>query len=126
MLGDFVDSLGKLWELLNSRGANIMVVSVKIIYEGLRFLRTILKNQQVNFNELDEQMMDLLGVVVSDAGIVICSLFVRKTDNGVDLAALDFLEKIKLIMTQFSKIYPTTSTISFPSTNELDFIDLFL
>ncbi|XP_027172504.1 putative late blight resistance protein homolog R1A-3 [Coffea eugenioides] len=125
VLGDFVDSLlGNIWDLLHC-GRSFMV-SMKILYEGLRFLRTILKNQQVKFDELDEQMIDLIVVVVNEAGIIICSLFPIHIAKGMDLAVTEFLEKIKLVKADLAPIYPRTSIFSFPSTRELDFIDLLL
>ncbi|XP_027172634.1 putative late blight resistance protein homolog R1B-16 [Coffea eugenioides] len=46
------------------------VDSLLVLYEHLRFLKTILMKQQEKLNDLDENLKDLVPVVVSDAGIL--------------------------------------------------------
>lgn len=86
ILRDFNDSLiSSLWELLWCRTS--FTVSVKDqmqkLYAGLRFLRSILKELPENTNELNDKIV----AVISEAGIVIFSLFL----NGVKEVDVDFL-----------------------------------
>lgn len=62
--------LGNLWDILKS-GTWLMVSlrdQLQTLYEGLRSLRTILKEKSKKF---DDEMRDLTGLVFSDAGLVI-------------------------------------------------------
>ncbi|XP_027158492.1 putative late blight resistance protein homolog R1B-17 [Coffea eugenioides] len=86
ILQDFSDSLrSSLWELLGS--STSFAVSVKDqmqkLYAGLRFLRSILKELPENMNELNDKIV----AVISEAGIVIFSLFL----NGVKEVDVDSL-----------------------------------
>ncbi|CDP15580.1 unnamed protein product [Coffea canephora] len=123
ILGDFVDSLlYRIWEGLTH--SITCVVSLEdqmpILYEGLRFLRTILKKY---FEKLPNKVKDLIRAAVSEAGIVICSLFVQGLKEGLakemDSALVNLLGKIKLIKV-------VTSALIFPKTDELGFMNFFL
>lgn len=96
---------------------------LQVLYEGLRFLRTIFQQQQNKFNELDEEMKDLVGVVINDAGIVICSLITSKMKpvlaKEMNLALYDLLKNVGSIKIKVEKKCFVTS----PRTNELSFID---
>ncbi|KAL3533141.1 hypothetical protein ACH5RR_006662 [Cinchona calisaya] len=50
---------------------------MKILYGGLRFLRSILIKMQEQMDELDGKIV----TVLNEAGIVICSLYVKKVDT---------------------------------------------
>ncbi|KAL3499068.1 hypothetical protein ACH5RR_041800 [Cinchona calisaya] len=132
---DFVDSLSAtLWILLANSGNTSFLVSVtdqmQILYYGLLFLRTLLTNQQGNFDELPEEMKDFVGDLVNEAGTVVCLLCVNGVKDGFAMetndALCDFLEKIKLIKAEVRNKYPATSTPNFPKANQLGFIDFLL
>lgn len=130
ILGDLVGSLlGNLFELLNHPTSDTVSLKdqMQVLYEFLRFLRTILKKQQEKFNNLDENIKDLVHIVVNDAGIIICSLFMSKTKlflaKEVDLALSDLLAKAKLLKIEVQKKYPVISKLNFPRITEVDFTD---
>ncbi|XP_027164061.1 putative late blight resistance protein homolog R1B-17 [Coffea eugenioides] len=86
ILKDFNDSLiSCLWELLWCRTSFAVSVKdqMKRLYEGLRFLRSILNEAQENMNELNDKIV----AVISEVGIVIFSLFL----NGVKEVEVDSL-----------------------------------
>ncbi|XP_027063727.1 putative late blight resistance protein homolog R1A-4 [Coffea arabica] len=81
IMGDFNDSLiNRLWEPLWSSKSLMGPVKrqMQILYEGLRFLRSILR-------ELPENVLDELnpniGDVMSCAGIIICALFASEAEQ---------------------------------------------
>ncbi|XP_027164085.1 putative late blight resistance protein homolog R1A-4 [Coffea eugenioides] len=84
ILKDFNDSLiSSLWELLWCRTSFAVSVKdqMKRLYEGLRFLRSILNEAQENMNELNDKIV----AVISEAGIVVFSLFLNEMKElGVD------------------------------------------
>ncbi|KAL3499075.1 hypothetical protein ACH5RR_041807 [Cinchona calisaya] len=126
---DFVDSLSAtLWILLTNSGKT--KDQMQILYNGLLFLRTLLMNQQGNFDELGEAMKDFVGDLVNEAGTVVCLLCVNGVKDGfakeTNDAVRDFLEKIKLMKAKVRNKYPVTSTPNFPKTNELGFIDFLI
>ncbi|KAL3499064.1 hypothetical protein ACH5RR_041796 [Cinchona calisaya] len=132
---DFVDSLSAtLWILLANSDNTSFLVSVtdqmQILYYGLLFLRTLLTNQQENFDELHEEMKDFVGDLVNEAGTVVCLLCVNGVKDGfakeTNDAICDFLQKIKVIKPEVRNKYPVTSTPNFPKTNQLGFIDFLL
>ncbi|CDP19707.1 unnamed protein product [Coffea canephora] len=76
-LQDFNDSLiSSLWELLGSSTSFTVSVKdqMKILYEGLRFFRSILNEPQENMNDLNDEIV----AVISEAGIVIFLLFLNE------------------------------------------------
>ncbi|KAL3523451.1 hypothetical protein ACH5RR_016285 [Cinchona calisaya] len=128
ILGNFVDSLlGILLEVLNCPTS--VTISLKdqlqVLYEGLRFLRTIVKKQQEKFNDLDENMKDLVQVMVNDAGIVICSLSLSKMKSvlaeEVEFVLFNLLENVKLLKAEVEKGYPVISTFTCLRINEVSF-----
>ncbi|XP_027094205.1 late blight resistance protein R1-A-like [Coffea arabica] len=126
IVGDFADSLtGILWEVLNHNTSFVVAKQdqMQMLYDGLRFLRTILKKQQEKFSGLHQKMMDLVGAAVNEAGILILSLSANETGGGlpkdVDLGFSDLLQKIKLIRL-------VTSTLKSPGTNGLGLIKFLL
>ncbi|KAL3498973.1 hypothetical protein ACH5RR_041705 [Cinchona calisaya] len=132
---DFVDSLlGTLWTLLANSSNTSFLISVtdqmQILYEGLLLLRTLLTNQQGNFDELREEMKDFVADLVNEAGTVVCLLCVNGVKDGfakeTNDALCDFLEKIKLIKVEVRNKYSVPSTPNFPKTNQLGFIDFLL
>ncbi|XP_071912915.1 putative late blight resistance protein homolog R1A-3 isoform X1 [Coffea arabica] len=103
------------------------------LLEGVRFLSILLSLRQEKFDELNDEMKDLIGAVVSDAGIVSFSLFVNEKKEGlhrdIDPALSDLLEVLKLIIAKSAHVYPETSSsspLSFPKTNELGSLDRLL
>ncbi|XP_027060907.1 putative late blight resistance protein homolog R1A-3 [Coffea arabica] len=128
----FIDTLLiYLWEILTT-GACVMISlkdRLKMVYDGLRSLRIILKG---NPDVFDEKMRYLTGLLLCDAGVVIFSLSLNEIKDGsvkeMDLESFhDFLKRIKLIKAIVAEKYPETSPSSkFPRTNELGFIDFLL
>ncbi|XP_071933022.1 putative late blight resistance protein homolog R1B-16 isoform X2 [Coffea arabica] len=103
-LGNFVDALlDNFWELLNCNTGlmDSTTSQMHIVYEGLRFLRTILKNQHENFDKLPENVKDIIGDAVGEAKSVIHSLFMHdlKEDSTKDMdhVFFAFQKNIKLI-----------------------------
>lgn len=98
------------------------------LYWGLRSMRTILRVMKDQTNE--QAVKDLIKLVISEAGIVICSLFGNKMKAGlpkeINLSFSNLMEKIKHIKAEFTEKYPISSTYGFPKTNELGFLDSFL
>ncbi|KAL3509012.1 hypothetical protein ACH5RR_028413 [Cinchona calisaya] len=84
IVSDFNDSLiGCLWLLLlfNTMFKVSEKGQMKILYEGLRFFRSILREPQEQTDELDGRFL----TVLIGAGIVICSLYVVNNVNEVDV-----------------------------------------
>ncbi|CAI9089199.1 OLC1v1023720C1 [Oldenlandia corymbosa var. corymbosa] len=121
---DFIDFLlFVLWELLQLDVG--LAVSWKDqmqeLAEGLRYLRTSLKNQQNKFNE---SIREPTRVLICDAGIIIFSLY--QNDVKVDHELTNLLGKIKLLREEVDEKVPETSTFNLPKTNQLGFIDFLL
>ena len=121
-LGNFVDALlDNFWELLNcNTGLMDSVTSqMHIVYEGLRFLRTILKNQHENFDELPKNVKDIIGDAVGEAKNVIHSLFIHElkedSPKDMDLVFFAFQKNIKLIEAEVGDRYAVTATFESPS-----------
>ncbi|KAL3509043.1 hypothetical protein ACH5RR_028444 [Cinchona calisaya] len=81
---DFNDSLiSSVWELLlcNTSPMVSLKGQMQVLYEGLRFLRSMLRKPLEQMDELNGKII----TVLSEAGIVICSLYVNKVyvDNSV-------------------------------------------
>ncbi|CDP12821.1 unnamed protein product [Coffea canephora] len=135
LVTEFIDNLlQSLMELLESYTSFLVPVKDQMLklHQGLRFLVIFLSGQQEKFDELNDEMKDLIGVVVSDAGIVIFSLSVNEMKEGLhmetDLALSHLLEVLKLIIAEVGHIYsvPSSSSLTFPRTNELGSIDSLL
>ncbi|KAL3530278.1 hypothetical protein ACH5RR_009600 [Cinchona calisaya] len=129
VLGDFVDVLlYNIREPLFASGysyvASLKKDQVLILYEALRFLRTILTKHLDMIVELHEKVKDLIGAVVNEtAKIVICTLLLHESkedfasEMGFELRNLS--ERIKLIKV-------ITSAFIFPKTDVLGFMDFLL
>ncbi|CDP11823.1 unnamed protein product [Coffea canephora] len=120
--------LYNLWEIVKS--GTCFLISVKdqlqMLYEGLSFLRTNLREKPKKF---DEKLRHLIGLTVCDAGLVICSLSPKAKRDGLikemDIVYVAFLERIKLIKATVAGKRLETSSF-FPRTNQLGFIDFLL
>ncbi|XP_071914937.1 putative late blight resistance protein homolog R1A-3 [Coffea arabica] len=134
LVAEFIDYLlHSLMELLVYYTSFLVLVKDQMLklHDGVKFLITLLSKQQEKFDELNDKMKDLIGVVVSDAGIVIFSLSVNEMKEGLcketDLALSHLLEVLKLIIAEVGHIYPLpSSSLSFPKTNELGSLDFLL
>ncbi|XP_027082327.1 putative late blight resistance protein homolog R1A-4 [Coffea arabica] len=134
IVGDFVASLlGNLWEFLvkcPTWFTSSLKHQIRILYEGLRFLRGILMKQQEDYDGLPGGIRDRFGAAVNDAGIVIFSLYqdsIREASAvEIDLKLFCLLEKIKLVKAEIEKKYPVASRSKFPPTNALELVDLVL
>ncbi|XP_071940826.1 putative late blight resistance protein homolog R1A-3 [Coffea arabica] len=81
ILNNFNDSLiSCLWELLcrSSSFMDSMKDEMRILYAGLRFLRSILREQQEKMDEQNEK----IGALLSEAGIIICSPSLNRAKEG--------------------------------------------
>nr|XP_027120390.1 putative late blight resistance protein homolog R1B-12 [Coffea arabica] len=81
ILNNFNDSLiSCLWELLccSSSFMDSMKHEMQILYAGLRFLRSILREQQEKRDEQNET----IGALLSEAGIIICSPSLNRAEEG--------------------------------------------
>ncbi|XP_027177987.1 putative late blight resistance protein homolog R1A-3 [Coffea eugenioides] len=134
LVADFIDYLlHSLMEILESYTSFLVPVKEQMLklHEGVRFLIILLSRQQKKFDELNEEIKDLIGVVVSDAGIVIFSLSVNEMKECLcketDLALSHLLVVLKLVIAEVGHIYPlSSSSLSFPKTNELGSLDFLL
>ncbi|XP_027157505.1 putative late blight resistance protein homolog R1C-3 [Coffea eugenioides] len=134
IVGGFVGSLlGNLWEFLvkcPTWFTSSLKHQIRILYEGLQFLRGILMKQQEDYDGLPGGIKDRIVAVVNDAGIVIFSLYqdnIREASAmEIDLKLFCLLEKIKLVKAEIEKKYPAASRSKFPTTNALELIDLVL
>lgn len=101
-------------------------------HQGVRFLSILLSQQQERFNELHDELKDLIRIVVCDAGIMTFSLSVNEIEIGLaketDLELFHLLKVLEVIKGEVTQIYPVTSPSSyrFPRTNELGSIDFLL
>ncbi|XP_027166110.1 putative late blight resistance protein homolog R1B-14 [Coffea eugenioides] len=81
ILNNFNDSLtGCLWELFccSSSFMDSMKDEMVILYAGLRFLRSILREHQEKMDEQNEK----IGALLSEAGIIICSPSLNRVKGG--------------------------------------------
>ncbi|XP_071940836.1 putative late blight resistance protein homolog R1A-3 isoform X2 [Coffea arabica] len=81
ILNNFNDSLiGCLWELFccSSSFMDSMKDEMGILYAGLRFLRSILREHQEKMDEQNEK----IGALLSEAGIIICSPSLNRVKGG--------------------------------------------
>ncbi|XP_027172725.1 putative late blight resistance protein homolog R1A-4 [Coffea eugenioides] len=127
---EFVDSLlGHLGELLLNCPA-YFVVSLKhqlrMLFEGLRFLRNILNKEK--YDGIEGKIKDLIGAVVNDAGIVIFSLYQNDLQvasaEEIDVKLFCLLGRINTIKAAVDESYPVVPRFNFPTTNVLGIINL--
>ncbi|XP_027177728.1 putative late blight resistance protein homolog R1B-17 [Coffea eugenioides] len=131
---EFVDSLlGALSQILECHAMFTVTMQDQMLklHEGVKFLSILLHVKQEKFYALSNGMKDRIGAMIIDAGIVICSLSVRKIKYSLaketDLALLCLLKDLRFVMEEVAQTYPpTSSSLSFPRTNELGSIDFFL
>ncbi|KAL3530261.1 hypothetical protein ACH5RR_009583 [Cinchona calisaya] len=126
VLGDFADSL--LYNIreaqFTSYEASLIKDQAQILYEGLRFLRTILTEHLDTIGELHEKVKNLIGTAVNEAAeFVICSLLLHESEgefaSEMDIELHNLLEKINLIKV-------ITSAFIFPKTDVLGFMNFLL
>ncbi|CAI9089207.1 OLC1v1023729C2 [Oldenlandia corymbosa var. corymbosa] len=122
---DFLVSLlSNLWDMLLMDAVLVVSkVELQAMYEGLRSLRTILKQKPDKFM-FDTNVKDLVRFVLCDAGVVIFSLY--QSEIVVDLGVPDLLRNIRLIRTEVEDQVSETSICRFPNTNVLGFLDFLL
>ncbi|KAL3509036.1 hypothetical protein ACH5RR_028437 [Cinchona calisaya] len=118
---DFNESLiCSLWELLlcNSSFMAYVKGEMQILFEGLRFLRSILREPWEKMDKLDGKIV----TVFREAAIVICSLYVNEVDvdcsvvrDSPDCCAMlvNINHDIKLIKTQIINLSITKSPPSY-------------
>ncbi|XP_027120387.2 putative late blight resistance protein homolog R1A-3 [Coffea arabica] len=81
ILKNFIDSLiSCLWELLccSSSFMDSLKDEMRILYAGLRFLRSILREQQEKMDEQNEK----IGALLCEAGIIICLPSLNRVKEG--------------------------------------------
>ncbi|XP_027178213.1 putative late blight resistance protein homolog R1A-3 [Coffea eugenioides] len=99
------------------------------LHQGIRYLRTLLKQAE----KLDDEIKDLLGFAVCDAGILIFSLSVNEIKEGLPretyLRLFHLHKVLKYMMAELAHDYPVTSPYSsfnYCRSNELGYMDFFL
>ncbi|CAI9102331.1 OLC1v1000583C3 [Oldenlandia corymbosa var. corymbosa] len=135
---DMIDSLTFLLsEALLPRGTRYTGMfdhQIYTLYEGLTFLRTTLKGHPPDrFAKLyDEKMHNIIGVLLCEAGLIACYLFLKIHDNRLIKPLQNLLSeverKLKLIRETEEEAtrYPLKPASCFPQTNLLRFIDSVL
>ncbi|CAI9117677.1 OLC1v1019125C3 [Oldenlandia corymbosa var. corymbosa] len=131
---DFVDSLiFILWELLSidNSCADTFSHHLQELFGDLTFLRFILRVHQKKLDELYEKLHDLIKVVVCEAGILVCYLFLQENEGGIDkelnILFLEFKEKFKLIkVEEKTQKFSFLKSSKFPQTDMMRFIDSVL
>ena len=130
IVGEFVDSLlSKLLELLQhcpTRFLESLQHQMRILYDGLQFLRNILKKQQEKYDGLPGKIKRIIGAVVNDAGVVIFSLpqynIPKALAKEIDIKLFYLLGNINTIKAAFNESYPVVPRFNFPTTNVLGII----
>ncbi|XP_071914794.1 putative late blight resistance protein homolog R1A-3 [Coffea arabica] len=99
------------------------------LHQGIRYLSTLLKQAE----KLDDEIKDLLGFAVCDAGILIFSLSVHEIREGLPretyLRLFHLHKVLKYMMAELAHNYPVTSPYSsfnYCRSNELGYMDFFL
>ncbi|XP_027178104.1 putative late blight resistance protein homolog R1A-3 [Coffea eugenioides] len=132
VVGQFIGSLCYyLIDLLGSHASFQVPVKDQILklHEGLRYLDILLKQVE----KLGDEIKDLIGVVVSDVGILTFSLSVNEIKEGLpeetDLGVFHLHKVLKCMMAEVAHNYPLKSPYSsfnYPRSNELGCMDFFL
>nr|XP_027073146.1 putative late blight resistance protein homolog R1C-3 isoform X2 [Coffea arabica] len=99
------------------------------LHQGIRYLGTLLKQEE----KLDDEIKDLLGLAVYDAGILIFSLSANEIKEGLPretyLGLFHLHKVLKYMMAELAHNYFVTSSYSsfnYPRSNELGCMDFFL
>ncbi|CDP15705.1 unnamed protein product [Coffea canephora] len=99
------------------------------LHQGIRYMSTLLKKEE----QLDDEIKDLLGLPVCDAGILVFSLSVNEIKEGLPretyLRLFHLHKVLKYMMAELAHNYPVTSPYSsfnYPRSNELGCMDFFL
>ncbi|CAI9109960.1 OLC1v1009908C1 [Oldenlandia corymbosa var. corymbosa] len=124
VIKDCLDSLiSHLLEILQLDSFHVVCQKdqLRVLYEGLRFLKTSLQQPQNNFTE---KIRDQIGSVLYDAGVSLCSVYQTRVE--LDFGLSDLLESIKFIRTEAGKEVSPTSVVNFPKTDGLGFLDFLL
>ncbi|CDP17919.1 unnamed protein product [Coffea canephora] len=132
VLVEFVNSLlYHLMDLLESCGSFQVPVKDQMLklHWGVRCLGFLLKQEL----KLGDEINDLIGVMVCDAGILIFSLSINEIKEGLpedtDLGLFHFHKVLKCMVAEAANNYPLTSPYSssnYPRSNELGCMDFFL
>nr|XP_027075768.1 putative late blight resistance protein homolog R1C-3 [Coffea arabica] len=134
LVEEFVDSLlcglRQLPECCSTFTVPVQDQMLKL-HEGVKFISFLLCVQQEKFYALPEEMKHRIGVMIIDAGIVICSLSVNEMKDSLaketELALVHLLKELQFVMEEVAQVYPLKSSqLSFPRTNELGSIDFLL
>ncbi|CAI9102329.1 OLC1v1000579C3, partial [Oldenlandia corymbosa var. corymbosa] len=134
---EMVDSLIFLLLELSFRGTGYVDIfhnQMYTLYEGLRLLRAVLREHQDKSEELyDENMQNSITVLICEAAIIVCYLFVKKDDNRLDTPLQHLFFEVEKKINLFKKeteqeapTYPLKLVSCFPQTNLLGFIDSVL
>ncbi|XP_027077913.1 putative late blight resistance protein homolog R1A-3 [Coffea arabica] len=99
------------------------------LHQGIRYLSTLIKQEE----KLDNEIKDLLGLAVCDAGILIFSLSVNEIQEGLPretyLRLFHLHKVLKYMMAELAHNYPVISPYSsfnYCRSNELGYMDFFL
>ncbi|XP_027079286.1 putative late blight resistance protein homolog R1A-4 [Coffea arabica] len=132
VLVEFVNSLLEyLMDLLESYGSLQAPVKDQMLkfHRGIKYLSILLKQEE----KLHDEIKDLIGVMVCDAGILIFSLPINEIKEGLleetDLGLFHFHKVLKCMMAEAARNYPLTSPYSssnYPRSSELGCMDFFL
>nr|XP_027075997.1 putative late blight resistance protein homolog R1A-10 [Coffea arabica] len=132
VVGQFIGSLCYyLIDLLGSYASFQVPVKDQILklHEGLRYLDILLKQEE----KLGDEIKDLIGVAVSDVGILTFSLSVNEIKEGLpeetDLGVFHLHKVLKYMVAEVAHNYPLKSPYSsfnYPRPNELGCMDSFL
>ncbi|XP_071912852.1 putative late blight resistance protein homolog R1A-3 [Coffea arabica] len=132
VVGQFVGSLRDyLMDLLGSYSSFPVPVKDQILrlHEEIRCLSILLKQEE----KLGDEIKDLIGAVVSDAGILTFSLSVNEIKEGLpeetDLGVFHLHKVLKYMAAEVAHNFPLKSPYSsfnYPRPNELGCMDFFL
>ncbi|CAI9106721.1 OLC1v1005940C1 [Oldenlandia corymbosa var. corymbosa] len=101
------------------------------LYQGLRFLRTTLRQQHLDkVEELYDKIHDRTGALICQAGVIVFYLLQVEEEislgETVKLLFLGFEEKLMLVKPEEEEEAPRDQLIACPQTNLLGFIDSIL
>nr|XP_027073642.1 putative late blight resistance protein homolog R1A-3 [Coffea arabica]XP_027073643.1 putative late blight resistance protein homolog R1A-3 [Coffea arabica] len=132
VLVELIDSLlDYLTDLLGSCASFQVLVKDQMLklHQGVKYLSILLEEEE----KLGDEIKDLIGVVVHDAGTLIFSLSVNEIKEGfpkeTDLVLFHLYKVLKYMMAELGHNYPLASPHSlfnYPRSNELGCIDFFL